>query len=252
MMQTNHDLQWLHAVRDRELESALEHFPANPEARVLELGSGTGYMLRRIRERYPNVSGLEVRGSAYCFEDPDIHIYDGRQIPFDDGTFDVVFSSHVLEHIGDIDEALVEMARVLKSGGVAVHIIPSPTWRVLTSLFHYFAVVKLALATVSPRGRGPVTAQAEKKTRGELLKFLLYAPGHGERGTVVTEAFYFSRLWWKRVFADSPFDLERAAGVGFVYWGRDLLRLRLPFAGRSGLARLFGSASNLYVLSKGE
>jgi SAM-dependent methyltransferase len=41
-------------------------------------------------------------------------------IPFGDGTFDIVIANHVLEHVGDLDRATSEIARVLASGGFAL------------------------------------------------------------------------------------------------------------------------------------
>jgi SAM-dependent methyltransferase len=42
---------------------------------------------------------------------------DARQLRFDDGSFDLVYSFHALEHIEQPDRALLEMARVLAPGG---------------------------------------------------------------------------------------------------------------------------------------
>ena len=46
------------------------------------------------------------------------------RIPYDDNFFDFVFSVSVLEHVMDYNLALSEMARVMKPGGVAIHIFP--------------------------------------------------------------------------------------------------------------------------------
>lgn len=251
-MQTEDDIEWLHFVRSKEFDAALVHFPADRGTRVLEIGSGTGYIFGKIGERYPASVGLEVQGSAYRFIDPRITLYDGRVIPFPDDEFDVVFSSHVLEHVAEVAAFVEEIARVLKPGGIAIHIIPSPTWRVLTSLFHYFAVMKIALSLLRPSGRAMVEGQASARTKTELAKFMLYAPRHGESGNVLTEVYYFSRFRWRRVFAAASLDQTAEAGIGFVYWGRDLFQLALPWSVRAALARLIGSSSNLYVLRKSD
>jgi len=45
-------------------------------------------------------------------------------LPFEENTFDVVFSNHVLEHIEDDKKAMSELYRVLKPGGMGVFQIP--------------------------------------------------------------------------------------------------------------------------------
>lgn len=70
--------------------------------------------------------GLEVADSkdpgtgpklAQLAADPRVKLYDGARIPFEDATFDVVFSNQSLEHVHDCDLAIGEIARVLKPGG---------------------------------------------------------------------------------------------------------------------------------------
>jgi SAM-dependent methyltransferase len=45
-------------------------------------------------------------------------------LPFDAGAFDLILSSHVLEHLPDDAPALAEFARVLRRGGRAVIMVP--------------------------------------------------------------------------------------------------------------------------------
>lgn len=49
---------------------------------------------------------------------------DLRKLPFADGSFDVVFASHVLEHIKEDDQALAEIRRILRPGGFAILPVP--------------------------------------------------------------------------------------------------------------------------------
>jgi predicted SAM-dependent methyltransferase len=52
------------------------------------------------------------------------HKVDIQQLPFDDGSYDLVFASHVLEHIQDDMQALKEIRRILRPGGCAVLPVP--------------------------------------------------------------------------------------------------------------------------------
>lgn len=63
------------------------------------------------------------------------------RIPFDDRSFDLVFSVTVFEHVQNYDEALAEIRRVLRPGGLAVHVFPPP-WKFLeTHVFVPYASV---------------------------------------------------------------------------------------------------------------
>lgn len=55
------------------------------------------------------------------------HISEANKLPFDDNTFDLIYSSHVLEHFKRCETQLVinEWVRVLKSGGIIRLSVPS-------------------------------------------------------------------------------------------------------------------------------
>jgi SAM-dependent methyltransferase len=95
--------------------------PSAPAPRVLDLGCGPGGSREQFRARHPGVrwTGLDVYDSPSPppSGDPDIVLYDGGRIPFADGSFDVVFSKQVLEHVADPRRVLGEVARVLAPGG---------------------------------------------------------------------------------------------------------------------------------------
>lgn len=62
--------------------------------------------------------GLDIQTSGHSHENEFVDVfYDGKTIPFEDGTFDSVFSSEVFEHVFNIDEVLDELERVLKPNG---------------------------------------------------------------------------------------------------------------------------------------
>ena len=52
------------------------------------------------------------------------HRLDVQRLPFADGSFDLVFASHVLEYPADDRRAIGEIRRVLRAGGVAVLPVP--------------------------------------------------------------------------------------------------------------------------------
>lgn len=86
-------------------------------------------------QKYMSGNGLEIGYAGYTpgivpiletaiGVDIEYPGYDGRTLPFPDGSQDYVYSSHVLEHIEDYDWAINEWWRVLKIGGHIVIVVP--------------------------------------------------------------------------------------------------------------------------------
>ncbi|GEC54189.1 SAM-dependent methyltransferase [Bradyrhizobium japonicum] len=88
---------------------------------VLEVGCGTGAVLARLSaigvgrdftgiDVIDPATNLEIDGAASApFR---WSSYDGTTIPFADGSFDLVYASHVLEHVPEPRALLYELARV--------------------------------------------------------------------------------------------------------------------------------------------
>lgn len=73
-----------------------------------------------LAERLPaRVVGVDISDEfdASASKRVELRVADAMALPFEDGTFDLVFSFHVLEHVESPGRALVEMRRVLKPGG---------------------------------------------------------------------------------------------------------------------------------------
>jgi SAM-dependent methyltransferase len=94
-----------------------------PGAEVLEIGSGTGVLLRALLDRGHRIRGVELRqefideAQGWSPAKLPIERVEGTALPFADASFDVVMSFDVFEHIPDSDAHLREVARVLRPGG---------------------------------------------------------------------------------------------------------------------------------------
>lgn len=96
--------------------------------RVLDVGCGVGMYTEAFLRETPHVFGVEVEHDR-AIEARD-HARDvieglGEQLPFADGSFDVVFSHEVLEHVADDHACVREMARVVRSQGRIVIFVPN-------------------------------------------------------------------------------------------------------------------------------
>lgn len=94
--------------------------------RVLEVGCGQGHLTNAIAERGIDIVGVDANPQVpeVAGSDRVQHML-AERLEFDDDTFDVILSVHAIEHIPPLEEALAEMARVLKPGGTAVFIYPA-------------------------------------------------------------------------------------------------------------------------------
>ena len=91
-----------------------------PIKRILVVGCGSGTeasMLQKLLAA--DVVGIDIDSGFEVALTPglDLRVGDARDLQFDAGSFDLVYSYHVLEHVPDYERALAEMRRVLSKGG---------------------------------------------------------------------------------------------------------------------------------------
>ncbi len=94
--------------------------PFARNARVLELGCGTGLILSRLQmvaEEAIGIDSSEAMVTRARAKGLDARIADLRALPFDDGVFDLSCSFKVLPHVPDARAAIEEAVRVTRTGG---------------------------------------------------------------------------------------------------------------------------------------
>jgi ubiquinone/menaquinone biosynthesis C-methylase UbiE len=112
-----------HAMR----RAFLQEVPFPQDARVLDVGCGTG-VLTRVLARWPNVASVvgvdpapalleKARVAAEDMPNVSFDEGDGRSLPFDGATFDIVTSDSMLSHVPGPERAIGEAFRVLRGGG---------------------------------------------------------------------------------------------------------------------------------------
>lgn len=93
------------------------------DVRVLEVGAGGGFLLQELWDRgFHTLTGTDITTTALAEmrrRDIDVEIVggDAESLPFVKGSFDVVISSDVLEHLPDVRRHITEIHRVLAPGG---------------------------------------------------------------------------------------------------------------------------------------
>lgn len=126
---SRYEAGWLgrlhHDIADRSADLVLRSGRA-PD-RLLDVGCGTGYLLRRLAESCPgaeDLAGIDpapsmVEQARARAQDPRLRFLRGtvEHLAFPDASFDVVVSTTSFDHWQDQPAGLVECARVLSPGG---------------------------------------------------------------------------------------------------------------------------------------
>jgi SAM-dependent methyltransferase len=113
---------------------------AEPGARVLDYGCGDGTVVRMLRDAGYNAYGVDIRWAGADYGDLEatdlgragflLYYDEGGRLPFPDGSFAVVISDQVLEHVVPIEAAVREIERVTGPHGLSYHHVPSRgVWR---------------------------------------------------------------------------------------------------------------------------
>jgi len=131
--------------------------PYARDARVLELGCGTGLILARVAEIAKEAVGIDLsEGMAQRARERglDVHIGSVCDLPFDDDEFDLTYSFKVLAHVPDIDAAVREAARVTRPGG-----------HMLLEFYNPWSLRYLAKKVAGPQPIGDSRTEADILTR---------------------------------------------------------------------------------------
>ncbi len=83
------------------------------DKKVLEVGAGSGF----LQDIVADYTALDISPTARRFFHKPFFEASATEMPFEDGSFDGAWTIWVLEHIPNPEKALIEMRRVVKSGG---------------------------------------------------------------------------------------------------------------------------------------
>jgi SAM-dependent methyltransferase len=253
----NIGLEHLKTVRSFELQTimALIRQEAPVGARVLDIGAGTGWQAQMMADAGYAVEAIDLPTSTYVNDRAfPIRDYDGCRIPFPEATFDVVCSSNVLEHVTHAVAFQSEIRRVLRPAGLAIHVVPSATWRFWSNLAHYPYIARRLVEHFS---RGEQQSSDHTAPTGRTgggyrvtfaLKRALISHRDGEVGNALTEIYHFSRWRWQKLFRSTGWKIESRVSNRLFYTAYYLLGIRLSVAARSRVSRLLGSSCHVFVL----
>lgn len=154
---------------------------------VADFGCGKGEIIKAMKEINPGARyvGLDVSGEALSEARKNLprgrfeKIEEGERFPLDDKSVDFIFTSEVIEHVYDTENAVSEMFRILKPGGRMV----------MTTPYHCFVknlLIVLLNFNKHFNPTGPHIRFFTKKTLFGLLK---------KYGFKVRKHGYYGRFW---------------------------------------------------------
>ena len=123
-------------IREQDLYPKLNRWAASrPFENILDIGCGQGICSQKIdlgTSHYTGIDSSEFLISRatelYASSHIKFQVANALDLPFDDESFESVFSISLIHLIEDIDEALYEMSRVLKPKGRFFIVTAAPSF----------------------------------------------------------------------------------------------------------------------------
>jgi ubiquinone/menaquinone biosynthesis C-methylase UbiE len=113
-----------------------------PGDKVLEIGCGIGTVVFELTKKGydaigTDISHVPIEYGRNKYKGIRLEVQPAEELPFGDGTFDVVLSFDLFEHIARIDRHVSEVHRVLKPAGYYLFETPNKLSNVVSSTLAY-------------------------------------------------------------------------------------------------------------------
>ncbi|TGO02914.1 hypothetical protein PN36_16475 [Candidatus Thiomargarita nelsonii] len=182
------DLEW------NNTEKFLKHYS---HSSFLDVGCGTGYALSKAQKLGFSVIGIEPEIDVYGVIDssnfnPLIIKGVAEELPFETEQFEVVYSSHALEHFQDREQGLKEMVRVLNKKGIAVIVVPTGTMAFVSFISQLMFTTHIRIARFLVKERSLIN-----------LKRIFLPQAHGSyASSILDETQDFSVKKWQKLISN--------------------------------------------------
>ena len=218
--------------RSLEMKSYVELMPESKDLSVLELGCGIGYqsaMLASISKSIvatdlPNESeadhapGMDAAAKLHQqlkIDNETLIPCSAEELPFENDSMDMVFSSHVLEHIPNQKKALEEIYRVLKPGGYHVCIVPVRFEKLYAFISFYSYLIKASLIrliklfVISKSTTSADSMTMNKNDRSpSVLRSFPFPPPHGYSNHFLAEwKEWGCSTWRNKIMMNNKFTI---------------------------------------------
>jgi len=173
-------------------------------------------------------------------------------LPFSDGYFDFVYSSSVVEHIKNREQALSEIRRVLKPDGIMILTVPTHMPSLYAFMHSFLYIIsrlnkiltqrqkQMSTTVYSPKG---IKDSAWLRFRKNHPSFPLPEP-HGDYPTVFHEFFQQLPLKWSRLLRKSGFTVQDYFCMNIIPWS-----LMEPISTKKA-AEMYSALKNFHLKNK--
>ncbi|MFC1838810.1 class I SAM-dependent methyltransferase [Thermodesulfobacteriota bacterium] len=132
---------------------------------ILDVGCGHGMMMEYFSKKGNNVFGIDITHQSIKYitkKGVNAIEADARFIPFENNTFDLVYSLGVIEHFAGTELALQEQVRVCAPGGVVVAVVPY--------LLTPFSVLSIIFERITKKEHNLIVTYGKAYSKSKLLK----------------------------------------------------------------------------------
>lgn len=190
------------------------------ESRILDIGTGTGFLAVLLAELGHEVVGIDISSGMLKIAKSksknskiSFNLGDAENLPFADNSFDATICRHVFWTLPNPDKALSECYRVIKNGGKAV--IIDGTWNSSATLKIKSFIGKLGIAVTERRNpwkRYPLKSPLRELSVSSYVNMIrdagfkkVYMHDLSWLRKIIVEKSFFHRLAWS---SKSYFILE--------------------------------------------
>ena len=252
------DDKWFKHIRKLELNTAIKFFPQNKKIKILEIGGKNGYQAKYISDMGYDITSIDIKPMEPLYFP--VKKVQGSKLEFLDKSFDLIYTSHVLAHIEDLELSFKEMRRVLKNDGIVIHIVPTTWWSFLTNLYYYFLLPKIILKSIRKQINSVEKLDEYNNSfldnNEKLLDIskkqkirMLFSHPLGVNPSFLHELYYFSKSFWKKLFQKNGFVVISIKNSDYLYSGYGIFKMKL-YNLRKFLAKRNITSSYCFVLKK--
>ena len=184
------------AGQERRFQMLREAAGERIHGSVFEAGCGVGSYLFRLQKEARQAVGLDIELERACeaHQGADLVVCGaGENVPFADGSFDLVLSHEVIEHVQDDRAAVDEIVRTLRPGGRLVLFCPNRGYPFETHGIYWrgrYHFGNIPLVNYLPRRwRNRLAPHVRVYTRGDLERLFAGLPGQFVHRSVIFGAY---------------------------------------------------------------